>query len=122
MEILIGLILLILLIYLLLRGSKHINNEWYNAFYLIIFTMVVMYIVTSNRSIGVILILAILIIIYNLFKNKYLEHFDIVEDDVDKIIEYDDDSLLGKLRNKEDKVTGVWGCSYLGKGMGLCKG
>ena len=40
---------------------------------------------------------------------------------VDKVVEYDDDSLLGKLRNDEDDVEGVWGCSSLGKNMGLCK-
>ena len=54
---------------------------------------------------------------------KIYENFDIVENDnVDKVVQYDESSLLGSLQNDEDQVEGVWGCSTLGKEMRLCKG
>lgn len=54
--------------------------------------------------------------------NYEKEGFTVVEDDSQKIVNIERNSLLDRLQNEEGNVNGVWGCSYLGKNMGLCRG
>jgi len=65
-------------------------------------------------ALGILVILSI-ILIYN--KN---EGFTVVEDDTDKIISIQKDSLLDKINQKEEIVKNIWGCSEFGKEMKLC--
>jgi len=65
-------------------------------------------------ALGILVILSI-ILIYN--KN---EGFTVVEDDTDKIISIQKDSLLDKINQKEEIVKNIWGCSDFGKEMKLC--
>ena len=48
------------------------------------------------------------------------EYFSVVEDDSDKIITIEDNSLLSKINQKEEVVKNIWGCSEFGKEMKLC--
>lgn len=65
-------------------------------------------------SLGILVILSII-----LFYNKK-EGFTVVEDDTDKIISIQKDSLLYKINQKEEIVKNIWGCSDFGKEMKLC--
>ena len=65
-------------------------------------------------TLGILILLSI-ILIYN--KN---EGFTVVEDDTDKIISIQKDSLLDKINQKEEIVKNIWGCSDFGKEMKLC--
>ena len=65
-------------------------------------------------ALGILVLLSI-ILIYN--KN---EGFTVVEDDTDKIISIQKDSLLDKINQKEEIVKNIWGCSDFGKEMKLC--
>jgi len=65
-------------------------------------------------SLGILVILSII-----LFYNKK-EGFTVVEDDTDKIISIQKDSLLYKINQKEEVVKNIWGCSDFGKEMKLC--
>ena len=65
-------------------------------------------------ALGILILLSI-ILIYN--KN---EGFTVVEDDTDKIISIQKDSLLDKINQKEEIVKNIWGCSDFGKEMKLC--
>ena len=100
------------------RSPKDLNNLLHNPIIQIFLLLIIIYISFFNRILGL-----LLIILYLLFYfRQYIETFDIVEDDgVDKVVKYTDDSFLSELQNDEDAVTGVWGCSTLGKNMGLCK-
>jgi hypothetical protein len=64
-----------------------------------------------------ILVLILIILIINSYKN---EKFLVVEDDIDKIIKIEDDSLLSKINQKEEIVQNIWGCSEFGKELKLC--
>jgi len=65
-------------------------------------------------ALGILVILSI-ILIYN--KN---EGFTVVEDNTEKIISIQKDSLLDKINQKEEIVKNIWGCSDFGKEMKLC--
>jgi len=65
-------------------------------------------------ALGILVILSI-ILIYN--KN---EGFTVVEDETNKIISIQKDSLLDKIKQKEEIVKNIWGCSEFGKEMKLC--
>lgn len=65
-------------------------------------------------ALGILVILSI-ILIYN-----KKEGFTVVEDDTDKIISIQKDSLLDKINQKEEIVKNIWGCSDFGKEMKLC--
>ena len=67
-------------------------------------------------ALGILIILIIILIIIRC-KN---EEFSVVEDDVEKIITIQDNSLLSKLNRKEEIVKNIWGCSEFGKEMKLC--
>ena len=58
---------------------------------------------------------------YTYVNTKNLENFSVVEDDENEIINFQKNSLLNKLENKEEYVRGVWGCSAWGRKLGLCK-
>lgn len=55
-----------------------------------------------------------------LIKKKKNDNFTVVEDNVDKIITIQDNSLLSKINKKEEVVKNIWGCSDFGKEMKLC--
>lgn len=66
-----------------------------------------------------IIIFIFLVITYrNYFHNQ--DNFTVVEDNVDKIILIQDNSLLSKINKKKEVVDDVWGCSEFGKKMKLC--
>ena len=65
-------------------------------------------------ALGILVILSI-ILIYN-----KKEGFTVVEDDTDKIISIQKDSLLDKINQKEEIIKNIWGCSDFGKEMKLC--
>ena len=65
-------------------------------------------------ALGILVIVSII-----LFYNKN-EGFSVVEDDVDKIITIQDNSLLDKINQKEEVVQNIWGCSDFGKELKLC--
>jgi hypothetical protein len=67
-------------------------------------------------ALGILISLIIILIIIRC-KN---EEFSVVEDDVEKIITIQDNSLLSKLNQKEEIVKNIWGCSEFGKEMKLC--
>jgi hypothetical protein len=67
-------------------------------------------------ALGILVILSIIIIIIHYKK----EGFTVVEDDTDKIISIQKDSLLEKINQKEEVVKNIWGCSEFGKEMKLC--
>jgi hypothetical protein len=67
-------------------------------------------------ALGILISLIIILIIIRC-KN---EEFSVVEDDVEKIITIQDNSLLSKLNRKEEIVKNIWGCSEFGKEMKLC--
>jgi len=105
------------LLILLFSAPKDLNPFLKHNISTLIIILISITLVYYERLIGFILFIAVILVI--LCKRKNIEHFDIVEDDVDKIVEFEDDSLLGKLQNDEDYVTGVWSSSTLGKEMGL---
>jgi uncharacterized protein YneF (UPF0154 family) len=53
-------------------------------------------------------------------KRKKNDNFTVVEENVDKIITIQENSLLSKIDKKEEVVQNIWGCSELGKEMKLC--
>ena len=67
-------------------------------------------------TLGILILLSIILIIIHC-KN---EGFTVVEDDIDKIISIQKDSLLDKINQKEENVKNIWGCSDFGKEMKLC--
>ena len=67
-------------------------------------------------ALGILIGLIIILIIIRC-KN---EEFSVVEDDIEKIITIQDNSLLRKLKQKEEIVKNIWGCSEFGKEMKLC--
>jgi len=69
---------------------------------------------------GMIIALGILVILLIILICNKNESFTVVEDDVDKIINIQENSLLYKLNRKEEIVKNVWGCSKFGKEMKLC--
>jgi hypothetical protein len=64
------------------------------------------------------IILGILIILFIIRCN--IEKFSVVEDDTQKIITIQNNSLLDKINQKEEVVKNIWGCSEFGKEMKLC--
>jgi len=64
------------------------------------------------------IILGILIILFIIRCN--IEKFSVVEDNTQKIITIQDNSLLNKISKKEEVVKNIWGCSEFGKEMKLC--
>jgi len=117
----IGFVLIIvffIIILLIFLSPKDLNYLIYNPFIRLTILAIIIYISFKNNLIGLLLLILFLLFYFR----KYIETFDVVEDDdVDKIVKYTDDSFLSELYNDEDAVTGVWGCSTLGKTMGLCK-
>ena len=69
---------------------------------------------------GVAIALGILVILSIILISNKNEGFSVVEDDVEKIITIQDNSLLNKLNQKEEVVKNIWGCSEFGKEMKLC--
>lgn len=67
-------------------------------------------------ALGILILLSIILIIIRC-KN---ESFTVVEDDIDKIISIQKDSLLDKINQKDEIVKNIWGCSDFGKEMKLC--
>jgi hypothetical protein len=68
---------------------------------------------------GVAIALGILVISIIIISNKN-EGFSVVEDDTDKIITIQKNSLLDKINQKEEVVKNIWGCSDFGKELKLC--
>lgn len=69
---------------------------------------------------GVVIAFAILVILSIILISYKNEGFTVVEDDVNKIITIQDNSLLNKINQKEEIVKNIWGCSEFGKEMKLC--
>ena len=69
---------------------------------------------------GVAIALGILVILSIILISNKNEGFSVVEDDIEKIITIQDNSLLDKINQKEDFVKNIWGCSEFGKEMKLC--
>lgn len=113
---------LIFIIYILFRGPKYLNPIFYNPVFLVVLVLATGIVFTKSQLLGAMLLFVFILILYGMYKRKVVENFDIVEDNVDKIIEFDDDSLLGSLQNDEKNVEGVWASSVLGKEMGMNKG
>ena len=114
--------LLILIAFLILLVSpKHLLDNFRQPIFLIILIIIIATFLSFNKIIG--LLLVIVFVIFITLSRKYYENFHVVEDDnVQKIVEFEDDSLIAELQNDEDNVTGVWSSSPLGKEMGMSKG
>ncbi len=69
---------------------------------------------------GVAIALGILVILSIILICNKNEGFTVVENDTDKIISIQKDSLLNKINQKEEVVKNIWGCSDFGKEMKLC--
>jgi hypothetical protein len=69
---------------------------------------------------GVAIALGILVILSIILISNKNEGFSVVEDDTDKIITIQDNSLLDKINQKEEVVKNIWGCSDFGKELKLC--
>ena len=69
---------------------------------------------------GVAIALGILVILSIILISNKNEGFSVVEDDTDKIITIQKNSLLDKINQKEEVVKNIWGCSDFGKEMKLC--
>ena len=117
MEIILVIIVLILIFITIFQSPKDLKELLNNPLLLIIIVITIGTITAYSRLLGILLIILLALS----YMNQNIEKFDIVENDVDKVIEYTDDSFIMSLQNDEDAVTGVWGCSTLGKDMGLCK-
>ncbi len=64
---------------------------------------------------GILIIFSIILIIC--YKK---EKFSVVEEDTDKIIKIQKDSLLDRINQKQEVVKNIWGCSDFGKEMKIC--
>jgi hypothetical protein len=69
---------------------------------------------------GVAIALGILVILSIILISNKNEGFSVVEDDIEKIITIQDNSLLDKINQKEEVVKNIWGCSDFGKELKLC--
>ena len=69
---------------------------------------------------GVAIALGILVILSIILISNKNEGFSVVEDDTEKIITIQDNSLLDKINQKEEVVKNIWGCSDFGKELKLC--
>ena len=69
---------------------------------------------------GVAIALGILVILLIILISNKNEGFSVVEDDTQKIITIQKNSLLDKINQKEEVVKNIWGCSEFGKEMKLC--
>jgi hypothetical protein len=69
---------------------------------------------------GVAIALGILVILSIILISNKNEGFSVVEDDTDKIITIQENSLLDKINQKKEVVKNIWGCSDFGKEMKLC--
>jgi hypothetical protein len=69
---------------------------------------------------GVVIALGILVILSIILISNKNEGFSVVEDDTDKIITIQKNSLLDKINQKEEVVKNIWGCSDFGKELKLC--
>jgi hypothetical protein len=69
---------------------------------------------------GVAIALGILVILSIILISNKNEGFSVVEDDTEKIITIQDNSLLNKINQKEEVVKNIWGCSDFGKELKLC--
>jgi hypothetical protein len=67
-------------------------------------------------AMGILISLLIILIIFRC-KN---EGFTVVEEDTEKIIKIQNDSLLSKINQNEEVVKNIWGCSEFGKEIKLC--
>ena len=114
--------LLILIAFLILLVSpKHLLDNFRQPIFLIILIIIIATFLSFNKIIGLLLVIVFVAFIF--LSRKYYENFHVVEDDnVQKIVEFEDDSLIAELQNDEDNVTGVWSSSPLGKEMGMSKG
>ncbi len=115
------LILIFYMVFILFRSPKHLNPLFFHPVILIIIVIVILIVTYHNNMIGFLMLISFGLILF-LNKRKY-EGFEVVEDDdVQKIVEFEDDSLLSTLQNDEEAVVGVWASSTLGREMGLNKG
>lgn len=114
--------LLILIAFLILLVSpKHLLDNFRQPIFLIILIIIIATFLSFNKIIGLLLVIVFVVFIF--LSRKYYENFHVVEDDnVQKIVEFEDDSLIAELQNDEDNVNGVWSSSPLGKEMGMSKG
>ena len=69
---------------------------------------------------GVAIALGILVILSIILISNKNEGFSVVEDDTEKIITIQDNSLLDKINQKKEVVKNIWGCSDFGKELKLC--
>ena len=69
---------------------------------------------------GVAIALGILVILSIILISNKNEGFSVVEDDTEKIITIQDNSLLNKINQKKEVVKNIWGCSDFGKELKLC--
>ena len=69
---------------------------------------------------GVAIALGIRVILSIILISNKNEGFSVVENDTDKIITIQDNSLLNKINQKEEVVKNIWGCSDFGKELKLC--
>ena len=71
---------------------------------------------------GVLYLVAYILTYYLLYKKELSETFSVVENTSFDQLQVEKDSLLSKLENSEDKISGIWGSSVLGRAMRLNKG
>ena len=69
---------------------------------------------------GVAIALGILVILSIILISNKNEGFSVVEDDTEKIITIQENSLLDKINQKKEVVKNIWGCSDFGKELKLC--
>lgn len=115
------LILIFYMVFILFRSPKHLNPLFFHPIALTIIALVILLVTYHNNTVGVIMLIGFWLILY--INRKQYEGFRVVEDDnVQKIVEFEDDSLLSTLQNDEEAVVGILASSTLGREMGLNKG
>ena len=104
---------------------EHFNMVFTNVFIQFGLLFIAIIFATYNKGLGIFYMLAFVFSFmssyYTYVNTKNLENFSVVEDDENEIINFQKNSLLNKLENKEEYVRGVWGCSAWGRKLGLCK-
>jgi len=125
----VNVIYLITVIYIIFI-SPSMPKEFVTVYYNIViqfFLLLFIYVISSFQpTLGIVImisyVLTITYIYSNYVSNKTLEKFDVVEDDISRMVIAEQDSLLNRLSQNNNNFEGVWGMSVIGRELGLDKG
>lgn len=121
-----GLMIVLYTVFLTGTTPKEFNSIFTNVIFQFALLFIGILFSIYNKNLGILYAIAFTLtfsVVYNTYiTNKEIaENFSVVEDNIDTSIQIERDSLLSRLKNKEEDVEGVWGCSAWGREMGLCK-